>query len=343
MSILPPPQKDGEIKFFLAKGLPYRYRMALVGSLLALGLGLQVTIGFWPGFALLVLAQLLGMNVGYAALPAGTDEGAWERVTPDEYEKVLRRAEELRSWDQDLFDGTNTSGVVGFAVMVLACVIAYNAAAAAWKFPAGYWVYFALDAAVLLVPLWFVGTREYLKKDKLVIKINMLKEVIAALTDPSDVHVQPMLLLTGAKGGGKAPDDARLMLKLVGAPKDLYGVQAQLSINSVQGKDYPYLYCVVIARHGSGLLDGYQQFERRGEQGLLAQLAGALFGGAGGFGTPQLVYEPQAAGEVDIIVVRQRTSRTSGYFTPPSAALSVVSGALDLARALVKNNGGAAV
>jgi hypothetical protein len=342
MSVLPPPQKDGEIKFFIAKGLPYRTRMSLVALLLAAGVCVQLGAGFWPGLALLVLGQLLGMNSGYNSSPKITGEGAWERVTPDEYAKVKTKAAELAKWDQDFFDGTNTLGLIGFAVTALVCLMAYYFAAEAWKFPDGYWIYFGLDAAVLILPLWFIGTRDYLRKDKLVIKVEMLEGIMACLKDTSEVQVYPMLSLVPTESGGKEPEDARLMVKLVGAPKDFYGVQVQLSINSVQGKDYPYLYCVLIAKSGSGLLNGCDEAAAQPERSFISGILNAFFSSGGVVGNPTLVYEPQNAGEVDIIVVRQQTTRQSGYCTPPSAAGTVVEYSLKLAQALLQRNRNAA-
>lgn len=334
--MLPPPEKDGEIKFVFAKSLPYRPRMALVALLLAAGLALQVTVGFWPGLAVLVAAQLLGMNSGYEAPGRRFGNESWARVTPDEYEKVRLRSEQLKQWDEDFFDGTSTSGAIGAAVTAVLCLIAYNVAASVWDFPDGYWFYFGIDALVLLLPLWFIGTRSYLKKDRLIIKIGMLQGLMKELNDPSDVQVQPMMELSESAKGKKAPIDARLMIKLVGAPKDFYGVQAQLSINSVQGKDFPYLYCVLIAKRGSGLLDGYERLIKKPEEDFLGKVGKFLFGGlkGPGGGPVELVYEPSSTAEVDIIVVRRRTSRSSGFFTPPAAALAVVNSSLDLARAL---------
>ncbi len=327
MNILPPPQKDGEIKFFFARSLPYRPRMLLVALLLAAGLGLQLTMGFWPGLALLAAGMLLGVNSGYDAAPRITGEETWEKVTPDEYAKVRLKADQLKAWDEDLFDGTNPAGIFGFAGAGLLCAGAYVAADSIFNFPFGYWVFFGLDAAVVLMPLWFIGTREYLRKDRLIIKIGMLEKVLAALSDPSDVQVQPMLSLDATKDGGKEPEDARLMVKLIGAPEDFYGLQVQLSINGVQGKDYPYLYCVLIAKAGSKLLEGWESFAYQPETSFFSSLLGK--------GLTGLDYEPSRSGEVDIIVVRQHTTQTSGYFTPPDTALSVVDYSLKLARALV--------
>lgn len=334
MDILPPQQKDGEIKFFLAKGLPYRRRMVFVALCLFFGLGLQLTAGFWIGYPLLLLGLLLGVNSGYDAAPRVIGAETWERVTPDEYEKIKLKAGQLKAWDDDLFDWTSGWGLFGLAATGGGCALGYFMLASAWGFPDGYWVYFALDVIPVFLPLWFMGTREYLKKDRLIIKIEMFQRVLAALSSPSDVQVQPMLALCATEAGGKTPEDARLMIKLLGAPKDFYGLQAQLSINSVQGRDFPYLYCVLIAKKGSGLFKGWEEFRVEPDTSLLSGLLGFLLNRGAG----KLTYEPDAPGDVEIIVIRQATTRTSGYFTPPEAALAVVDASLKMARGLLAVN-----
>jgi len=335
MGILPDQKKDGEIKFYLAKGLPYRLRMLAVAGALAAGLGLQLTAGFWPGYPLLILALLLGANSGYDSTPHIAGAESWEKVTPDEYEKIRLKAGQLKNWDDDFFDITSLTGIVGLALTTLVCIAAYYMAAEAWHFPFGYWIFFALDWLVLVLPLWLVGTREYLKKDRLLIKTDMLTQVMDALKEDSRVQVQPMLALCPTTLGGRSPEDARLMLKLVGAPKDLYGVQVQVSINSVQGKDYPYLYCVIIAKAGSKLLEDWRAFKERREESLLDGVMNFLLSRTAG----ALVYESEDNAEVSIIVVRQETTRSSGYFTQPEAAQKLVASALEMTRTLAAKNG----
>lgn len=335
MSILPPQEKDGEIKFAVAKGLPYRPRMALVALLLLAGVTLQVFLNFWPGFALLFGGLLLGMNSGYDAAPKTSGKEEWSKVTPDEYAKVRAKAEELSRWDEDFFDITSVTGLIGLVCIALLCAAVYAFAAGTWRFPDGTWGYFGADAALVIFSLWLVGTRSYLKKDKLIIKVGLLEEIMAGLRGPSDVQVQPLLALLSTEGGRTEPEDARLMVKLVGAPADFMGLQVQVSINSVQGKDYPYLYCVLLAKAGSGLLDGWEGLAKQPERSVFGGLLGALLGtGSGG-----ITYEFDRSGEVELVVVRQETTRKTGYYTAPPAAQQVVNSALDLARALTARKG----
>jgi hypothetical protein len=75
-------------------------------------------------------------------------------------------------------------------------------------------------------------------------------------------------------------------------PYDFIGLQGQISINSVKGRPYPYFYIVLIAKHSFNLLKkfGKKSFEK-------------------------LVVERKKTGEVDVVVIRQRTTKTSGYHT----------------------------
>lgn len=329
MPLFPPPEKQGEIKFFFAKAMPYRLRMAVIAASLLSGLAVQLLFSFWTGLVLLTLASLLGIVSGYDAVPDLTPGVEWVRVTPDEYLKVRAKAAALKSWDRDAFDYSNVlGGAVLFGLMALSLAL-YFWLLFSMALPPGFWVYPALDAAVLLLPLWFTGVREYLKRDKLVIKIGSLEAMMRRLEEPSDVQVYPMLGLRSTADGKKFPEDARLMVKLVGAPEEFMGLQVQLSINSVKGTDYPYLYCVLISKKGSGFLDDHGAYKAPEDTGGFAGFFSLI--GLAGYGP---VYEPSPSEEVDVLVIRQRADRNGGYSTDPKQAWKIVSAALDMARGL---------
>ncbi len=337
MSLFPSPDKDGQIKFILAKSLPYKTRMSLVAALLLAGLGLQLMFSFWAGLAALLAGSLLGMVKGYDARLYPKTFETWERVTPDEYAKIKLKADQLSRWDEDLFDITNTAGVLAFAAACAACAGAYLVLAATFGFPYGYWIFIGLDALVVLAPLWFTGVREYLRKDKLIIKINLLESVMKLLTAPSDVQVFPMLALAKTEGERTEPEDARLLVKLIGAPAAFYGLQVQVSINSVQGKDYPYLYCVLIGKEGAGLLAGYERFLPKPKESFGSSLSQFFLRGLG-LPAQRLVYEAQKNRDVDILVIRQYAQGNIGYSTSPENAASLVTAALEMAKKLLEAN-----
>jgi hypothetical protein len=271
----------------------------------------------------------MGMVSGYDSRPELSPGVNWVKVTPDEYRKVREKEKTLEKWDRDAFDFTNTTGVLVIALMCFIGLASYFALAVTMELPDGFWVFPLLDAVVLLMPLWLTGVREYLKRDKLIIKINHLQEMMRLLEEPSDVQVSPMLGLRESKAGKTVPEDARLMVKLVGAPEEFMGLQVQLSINSVKGTDHPYLYCVIIAKKGSGFFSNYEAFSAPEDPGVLAGIF--KFIGVAGYGP---VYEPAPSDEVDVLVIRQRADRNGGYSTDVGQAAKIVSVSLDMARKL---------
>jgi hypothetical protein len=337
MSLFPPSDKNGQIKFLLAKSLPYERRMLLVASLLAAGLGVQLALSFWAGLAALLAASLLGLVQGYDARPKVVGEETWERVTPDEYAKIKLKAAQLKKWDEDLFDVTNSRGAAAFAAACALCAGLYLVLAARFGFPYGYWQFVGADALVVLFPLWFSGVRGYLRKDKLIVKIELLERIMALLSAPSEVQVFPMLALAGTGEGKTEPEDARLLAALVGAPAGFYGVQVQVSINNVQGKDFPYLYCVLMAKTGSGLLDGYERFVKKPPASVRASVLD-FFSRRLELPGPRLVYEAQKKDGADVLVVRQYAGKNSGYATPEPAAGAIVTASLELAKKLLAAN-----
>jgi hypothetical protein len=77
----------------------------------------------------------------------------------------------------------------------------------------------------------------------------------------------------------------------------------------VQGTSYPYFYVVLVARKGFGLRDAYSAHN------------------AGHRVTKEFKYE----GEVEVMVLRQETTKTSGYHTKPAVANEIFYEGLELA------------
>jgi hypothetical protein len=160
------------------------------------------------------------------------------------------------------------------------------------------------------------GVKRYLRQDRLIVKIKLLEKVIEELSRPSDIQVLPMLATQATKEERRFPTDARLMLRLIGAPAAFLGIQVQISINSVQGTDYPYLYCVLLARSEAGLFAGWRDIVKEMPE----------------FRESILPSEPSNEEGVDVLVIRQKTTRTSGYHTNQEQAISIVAFAVKAAR-----------
>jgi hypothetical protein len=311
---LPEPTRVGEIKFIYLKNLPYRNRLGLIFTFFVAGIFSQLFFSLGLGIILLGLGTLLSLVQGYADKPKATGEEVWSQVTPDEYWKVISKETQHRKWDLDCFDITNRLGSsIFFTVAAVCCVVWYFLGLNGYDKLASYWVW---DCLIIFLPHWVTGVRSYLTKDKLVTKIRLLQSIMDLLSSPSDIQVLPMLSTSETKDKGKIPMDARLMLRFLNAPSYFLGLQVQISINSVQGTDYPYLYCVLIAKQ---------------EAQLFKKKNGIVYAPH-----PEWIcLEETQSEDVDVLVIRQYTTKTSGYHTNNKTACAIVEAAVDLARRLI--------
>lgn len=307
--LLPDPRRRGEIRFKVARALPYGMRLALIAVLLAAGFALQAVAHPAVGAALLLAATLLSLVSGYTNVPPD-DRGKreWRGADRRELEQVIAISRKAKSWDRSLLDITCGPGAATLVAGAAAVLIA-----SAWLRSRGLdrladvWV---IDCAVLLLPHWFTGVRRVLTNAPLVVK---LENLLAVFDDwerdrrEGETMAPQIEILVGK--AGEMPRDAKLIFRPAGASADFLGLQVQVTLNNVQGSDYPYLYAVLVARPAYGLL------RRR-----LPPPLGPL------------VVEPKSENGVDIIVIRQRTTKTSGYHTPPRVCRTIFAFALAAAR-----------
>jgi hypothetical protein len=315
LRIFPDPQRQSDVKFIFAKGLAYSDRMLIVVCLLAGGILFQLLVDFWGGAFILAIATGLSLIKGYQDKPELIDKEDWAQVTPEEYTKVKLKQKQLERWDIDVFDVTNLLGGGLFIFLTGAAVfVFFYLSVNSFDQLSLYW---AIDVVIIFFPHWFTGVREYLRRDKLIVKINLLEKIMAVLAIPSDIQVLPMLATMKTKDNKDVPSDARLMVRFLNAPDHFLGMQVQVSINSVEGTDYPYLYCVLLAKQGS-------RFFPKG--GSSCQ----------NYDEDDIVIEKETSEGVDVLVIRQRTTETSGYYTKFNDCLGLVNTGLAISRSILR-------
>jgi hypothetical protein len=173
------------------------------------------------------------------------------------------------------------------------------------------------------VPLWFNGLRTAWNPSELRKKGEALTVARAAAEGPAKGFFDfvPMLALREARRG-RYPVDARLMLRPSREDSSGFlGVQVQVSINSVQGKDYPYLYAVVLGK-GNFTLPGKAGRRRVGEA--------------------DLVFEFGEKEGVRFNVIRQHADKGGGWHTEKAQIEVIVREALRAGREAWSANGGEA-
>jgi hypothetical protein len=305
--ILPAAAERPIVVFKVWPSLAYSTRLAISLGLIAAGLAVQVaTESFLWGGMLLVLGNLFLLVSGYdnrVDLVTYDPNAEWTRVELSRLAELRRLDRDIRRWDTSALDVTNPLGLVAFFV------VAAGMAALGFFFPGPVRI-LVFDAALLLLPHWLTGIRSVLRLPGLLVKVETLQRLLAASDDAIAGHdVQLLMLLRG--GDTRIPDDVKLRIMPAGRHEDFLGLYGQVVLNEVQGRSYPYFYVVLVARRGFGLHQVFRKYRAPG--GITREM------------------KPQD--EVDVLVLRQTTTKKSGYHTDPAAAETIFREGLKLAEA----------
>lgn len=324
--ILPSPEDRGLVVFHVWPNLDYRRRLAVAFGLLFVGLVLQVLFAaIFPGVLLLAAGNLLLLVKGYdnrVELKTFDPRAEWERVEPERLDDLEALHRKMRRWDRSALDVTNPLGGILFLLLgvVLAGGIVLGIAFSRVAGPALRIL--AIDAAVLLLPHWVTGVRSILTRPKLMVRVALFRTLLTSfgrrLADHR-VHVL-MLLRHDDEKEQRMPDDVKIKIDVAGHHPDFLGLYGQVVINEVQGSSYPYFYVVLVARQGYGLADR-----------------------ARGYAPPANVdLETKEQDRVEVLVLRQHTTKTSGYHTDEATAATILHEGIRLAEQLAAEPAAAA-
>jgi hypothetical protein len=299
------------VVFLLWRALPYPVRMLLgFGGILG-GLALQVAqLHLLPGCLLVLLGNALLLVRGYhnrvdaAAYDARAE---WERVDAAQVQQIKTLHQRMKRWDRSATDISNILG--GFMLALLAGAVVLLLAGSdlpdMWKKIIG------VNAAILLLPHWLTGTRRLLTQPSLLIKIAVYDAVLQGLQAALTPHaVEFYVLLKGKKT--RMPQDVKFRVRLTHQKERFLGLYGQAAINTVQGHSYPYFYAVLVAKKNFGL----DRLKQHGEppRGMLREFS--------------------QEGDVEVLVVRQTTTKTSGYYTRDNVAQALMAEGLRMAEAV---------
>jgi len=296
--ILPAAADRSVVVFKLWPSLAYGKRLLVAFLLIAGGLLAQLLGGvFLWGVLPLALGNLLLLVSGYDnRVEFGKYDPAaeWVRVDAGKLDELRRLDRAIRRWDLSALDVTN---VLGLALFVLATVFLVLLAV---LLP-GPWRILALDAALLLLPHWLTGTRSVLRMPKLLIKAEMIQQLFARLEEDLGRHrVTLLMLLRG--DDTRVPGDVKFRVEPPDKVAQFLGMYGQVVLNEVQGRSFPYFYVVLVAKRGFGLADDFKSYRPPG--GITKEL------------------KPQD--DVEVLVIRQTTTKRSGYHTSPAVAESIL-------------------
>lgn len=314
-------------------------RVAVSGALFLAGLGLWLLAGApwsWAGLGLILLGHVPLWVHPITNAPGGATpvhEEIWVPTDEDWFEGIERLERRASRWDTSLWDVSNLWGCLTLgAVLVLVAgalvpVTRWLGFDTAWRLGVG--------VAVLLIPLWLSGLRTVWHPSELRLKgeaLEVARRTVETVDPGGDFDRVPMLALREGSRG-KYPVDARLMLrpKAAGGPEGgaergagdsgFLGVQIQVALNNVRGKDYPYLYAVVLGKEDRGFRLPTGVREHRDSKYSV-----------------RFVLERSLNEGVRVLVIRQHADRSGGWHTKPAHIREIVEVALAVGRRAWEEN-----
>lgn len=305
------------IEFGLVKSLGYKRRFTVVAVLVIIGFAVQViTLNAWYGVPFLLAALVLTWVRGYDSKLDRRHArigGAWEETDVDRIGDILTLDRKMRSWDSSLMDISNAGGALMFLLAIGAVAGSFFLLRRDWPAIA---TIAAVDGALLIVPQWFNGMRYIQTRGDLVLKASHVQDVLARIgtKDVESAELKARMHMVGREDQ-RSPDNFKLVASYADGPEGFYGVQAQVVINRVQGTGHPYFYACIVGKDGLGLL-------KRGRPASLPD---------------NVIVETETKDDVDVIIIRQRTSRTSGYHTKVPTSAAILRTALRAAQRFVRS------
>jgi hypothetical protein len=302
--IFPNNQDRQVVVFLVGKSLAFNRRLAFGITLLLVGLSLQtITLQFLPGLPFLLFGTLLFLVRGYdnrVDFGKFEPDAQWERVALDKLEQLVEHDRRMARWDRSALDVTNGLG----ALVLLLLAVPLLLAAIQTQGPMQILL---LDALVLLIPHWLTGTRSVMRRPTLMLKAGILRQLLDEAAPLLAPHTLELLLLL--QGPRKIPADVKLKVTLESQPPEFLGLYGQIVINRVQGKPYPYFYVVLVAKPNTGLRELGRHYRP----------------------SNPLILEFKTQSEVEVLVLRQQTTKTSGYHTKPATMRQILAEGLQLA------------
>jgi len=287
--------EQGTLIFHFIKPLKYPYRITI--SLLFIIAGFIVQFHYYsafPGILLVLLGNLLVLVKGYDnRLTMGklTHYSKWENISNEQVNKLLIMHKKILTWDRSAFDITNVIGFLMFFVLtIVVFILLINGA----RYYNRSYAILALNIIVLIVPHWFTGIRRILTMPVLITKINLLNRLLNSHQQVlGKLNNEFLVQLAGESESKILPQDIKIRVSSESAPEDFLGLYGQITVNNVNGAIYAYFYVVIVAKPDFNLVDKTKSYQP--PAGLIKE------------------YTSQT--DVDVLIIRQFTTSTSGYFT----------------------------
>ena len=305
------------MRFYIAKKLPYNLRIHLTVILLIVGFGLQlIFLNPMSGIPFLVLGIVLVFVKGYdsrARLKTFDLDPNWKTISMEKIQEIERLRQRNRKWDRDALDVSNPLGVFGlllFSSMAIALSVGLGVLAKDTRI----FLILLTDTVILVVPIWLSGMKFILKQPNLTIRVNLILKLYKVFQDLEKGETfKSALMLIKDENNGAVPVDARFLVQFPHSPDGFYGLQAQINLNIVQGTSYPYFYCVLAAKPGFRLASYRDKIDC----------------------PSRVICEAQKDERAEVLVIRQKTTKKSGYHTNDARCAEILAAAVEGGRKII--------
>ena len=304
------------VLFLVLPNLVYRMRMGISLALILAAFLVQFQFNrTMAGFLLLACGNLLLLVKGYdnrVRFEGYHPEAEWTRVEAQTILDLKNKQKSMKSWDHDLLDISNISGAFILVLTIAVMVVVYFALLP--RYGAESLKILVVDAGILLFPHWLTGLRRITKvlTSGLTMKISEIENILKRSNRLLKKHkANYYMLLKGDKT--KIPTDIKFRIDIANAPEDFLGLYGQVVLNNVQGKLYPYFYCVLVAKKGGPDISKLEALNTPRPKQEITGFFKRLRSMAKD--EDKMITEYKLQKDVQVLVVRQFTTKTSGYYT----------------------------
>jgi hypothetical protein len=301
---------DQEKTYIILDEIKPRLRSALSFILVMIGYALQVTgHNFFIGLPFLIGCFLINLIKGISIKGETAPEYVWEEVTPERIDLVYEHCQKIKKF--------KSAGMGCFMGLIFGTIFLFSVLAPALTGKNGILPFSLtiaiIDTIILFAGLFVSGNKSAWMPNNMDVKTTAVRRLISlpVITKDPSLKVAPFLEI-GKTKTGSFPHDTRMLVRFTDAPESFIGVQGQISINNVKSTAYAYFYTVIIAKHDFDLFKKLSQPELR-----------------------DITIENKKTEEVDVVVIRQTTTKTSGYYTDDKVQNYILENSISLAKKML--------
>lgn len=297
--------KGNAIAFRIFPSLNDYIRYMLVILLFIIGFYLQFTmLEVFPGILLIFTASLLVMfkgidkrfyNKGFIHF------NEWTQTTPEQINEMEEMYKKIRLWDKSIFEVSSCLGFFMFLLVIIISII--------FVVQDGFYFFIGINSLVMFIPLYFSGFTKIDIKPTVLIKIQKLKLIAQEVKTKYTTFIPEYYLQLAQVPKKEKPVPSDFKIKITPADAESYflGLYGQCSLNLVGGVHYPYVYYVLVYKKEFGLKSKFQKPKNL---------------------PSNVTMEITQTKEVEVLIIRQTTTKTSGYSTGDKAISYLLSHAI---------------